>query len=625
MKNEKWYSFKEKVLYKLDRFYSRGTISLVFSLFLFATVAVFFIGFIISIFHESDLPFTRLVWISFMQTLDPGNLSWEQGTTFYMVMMTTSTLVGIFITSILISILSTGFIKRLELLEEGKSRVIEKNHTLILGWNNNVPVMISELIEKVGNKKQVIIILTRLPIKELKDKVFEYRDDFLKTRIIFRSGNIEDENALRKCSVKKAKSIIIAERDDFMTIKTVFALSSILEEDRHKDLTISTVIYDKKNIHALNSISDRLPFQAIHLKDMMTKIIAQSSVVTGLSHVYGELFDYDAQEIYFYSSEKVVGRTFLDAMKIVKDSCVIGIVKGDRPILNPEWDYIVKESDELIVISENQTSTIITNKVGEADEEAIVSTKRKSSLMKRNVLVVGYNNKTIGVIKEILKYSLKESRFLVLVDNANVKRDLLASFKDIVDFDIICEVVDLASKGTYDNIYNDEFTSIILQSKDEIKEQDQHNADYKTIIALIHIRNIQEVSGKHIPIIIEIQEARNINAIQHVKADDFVVSELIASKMLAQICESKKSLYVFNELLDSNNNEIYLKPVTDYIDIKKEVNFFTLIEAGARVNEVVIGYKKSVLRGKEGVKLNPPEAQMIKFTNEDYLIVLSED
>lgn len=254
MKNEKWYSFKEKVLYKLDRFYSRGTISLVFSLFLFATVAVFFIGFIISIFHESDLPFTRLVWISFMQTLDPGNLSWEQGTTFYMVMMTTSTLVGIFITSILISILSTGFIKRLELLEEGKSRVIEKNHTLILGWNNNVPVMISELIEKVGNKKQVIIILTRLPIKELKDKVFEYRDDFLKTRIIFRSGNIEDENALRKCSVKKAKSIIIAERDDFMTIKTVFALSSILEEDRHKDLTISTVIYDKKNIHALNSI-----------------------------------------------------------------------------------------------------------------------------------------------------------------------------------------------------------------------------------------------------------------------------------------------------------------------------------------------------------------------------------
>ena len=48
------------------------------------------------------------------------------------------TIGGIFIVSLLISVLSNGLQTKLEDLRKGRSFVVEENHTLILGWSSRI-------------------------------------------------------------------------------------------------------------------------------------------------------------------------------------------------------------------------------------------------------------------------------------------------------------------------------------------------------------------------------------------------------------------------------------------------------------------------------------------------------
>ena len=56
-------------------------------------------------------------------------------------------LTGIFITSILIGLLSSTFQNKFNKLQEGTSEVVEKNHTIIIGWTGQTITILRELIE----------------------------------------------------------------------------------------------------------------------------------------------------------------------------------------------------------------------------------------------------------------------------------------------------------------------------------------------------------------------------------------------------------------------------------------------------------------------------------------------
>ena len=54
---------------------------------------------------------------------------------------------GIFVVSTLVGLLVTGMNQRLELLRKGRSLVVETDHTVILGWSDQVYTVVSELVE----------------------------------------------------------------------------------------------------------------------------------------------------------------------------------------------------------------------------------------------------------------------------------------------------------------------------------------------------------------------------------------------------------------------------------------------------------------------------------------------
>ena len=116
--------------------------------------------------------------------------------------------------------------------------------------------------------------------------------------------------------------------------------------------------------------------------------------------------------------------------------------------------------------------------------------------------------------------------------------------------------------------------------------------DTRTLVTLLHLRKIAEAAGAHINVVSEMIDVRNRELAEVTRADDFVVSNKLVSLMLAQASENENLAAIFDDLLDEEGSEIYMRPAGDYVALDRPVNFYTVVEAARRRGEVAIGYAR---------------------------------
>jgi len=110
-----------------------------------------------------------------------------------------------------------------------------------------------------------------------------------------------------------------------------------------------------------------------------------------------------------------------------------------------------------------------------------------------------------------------------------------------------------------------------------------------------------------------------------------VVSNRLVSLMLAQASENEYLSAIFDDLLDEDGSEIYMRPVGDYVDLDLPVSFYTIADAARRRGETAIGYRRRRPddaddgRNMGGVVVNPPKSERLSYEPEDRVIVLAED
>ncbi len=204
-------SFKDKLSYNTDKLLSKGTGVLVLILASITAVVVVTMGLLM---FTVDKGYAQSaggsLWSTFMYAIDAGTLAGYTTTVSGIVILAVTTLCGIFITSMLIGILNSGLEAKLDSLRRGTSRVIEQNHTVIVGFNENIFTIIKELIIANENAKKPVIVVLGNEEKSQMEEVFAGRiADTKNTSVIFRSGAPADITLLRRCSVETAKSVII--------------------------------------------------------------------------------------------------------------------------------------------------------------------------------------------------------------------------------------------------------------------------------------------------------------------------------------------------------------------------------------------------------------------------------
>ena len=102
---------------------------------------------------------------------------------------------------------------------------------------------------------------------------------------------------------------------------------------------------------------------------------------------------------------------------------------------------------------------------------------------------------------------------------------------------------------------------IILLSDRKKKEED---ADTETMLRIIRLRDIRKKYDLKYTVTAEIRSENNRKLILSESSEDFVVATDLSSMMLAQITEDTRRVGIFNDILDEEGSEIYLKPSTDF-------------------------------------------------------------
>ena len=143
-------SFVDLLRYRFDNFMSHGSIALIIGLGLISLLMIVGAAGLITLFGfypegKTELPFLEVIWQSMMRSLDPGTMGHDSGWGFRLVMFGV-TLGGIFVFSTLIGLLTNTMHSQIEYLRRGRSRVMEKDHTVILGWSPAVFTIIHELM-----------------------------------------------------------------------------------------------------------------------------------------------------------------------------------------------------------------------------------------------------------------------------------------------------------------------------------------------------------------------------------------------------------------------------------------------------------------------------------------------
>ena len=159
--------------------------------------------------------------------------------------------------------------------------------------------------------------------------------------------------------------------------------------------------------------------------------------------------------------------------------------------------------------------------------------------------------------------------------------------------------------------------------------RDIQEADAETIMILIHLRDIAEKNNLKFSISSEIIDVRNMELARVAKVNDFIISDQLTSLMMTQLSENKLINKVFEDFLNETGSEIYFKKAKNYVKLNEELNFYTVIEAASNKGEVAIGYKIYAEENMDdknfGIYLNPLKTNNISFSEEDCIIVISED
>jgi hypothetical protein len=167
---------------------------------------------------------------------------------------------------------------------------------------------------------------------------------------------------------------------------------------------------------------------------------------------------------------------------------------------------------------------------------------------------------------------------------------------------------------------------ILLAYSDALEPQE---ADARTLITLLHLRDIGDRTEHHFSIVSEMMDSRNTDLAQAARADDFIVSDRLVSLILSHISENKTMGSVFATLFDPAGSEIYLRDADHYVALNEPLNFYPVVEAARRRGEVALGYRIHEHAGDParqfGVVLNPRKSSSITFRQQDKIVVLAEE
>jgi hypothetical protein len=290
-------------------------------------------------------------------------------------------------------------------------------------------------------------------------------------------------------------------------------------------------------------------------------------------------------------------------------------------------DAVYERGDQVIAITEDDDTLVLSRDSGGGlPEPSALSNRERLPPAPERILVLGWNGKAQAIIEELDNYVAPGSETIVICRQDGVRDTLVNTAKRMKRQKVRFADGDITHAATLAAVKAASFEHVILLSYSDLPIQE---ADAKTLITLLHLRNLADSAGTRLSIVSEMMDIRNRALAQIARADDFIVSDKLVSLMMSQLSENKHLEKVFKVLFSSEGSEIYIRPMTDYVKLGTTVDFYTVLEAAAQRGETAIGYRIMKYADDKsrgfGVNVNPKKSEKHAFTEHDKIVVLAED
>jgi len=538
----------------------------------------------------------------------------------------------------LIGIVSSSIENVMLSFKKGKTFVVEKDHMIILGWNDQIFSIIKELEIAHENTKQICIVIMSSQETEIMRDEIENRVSLKNLDIVYRSGNILDIEDLKKIGIKDSKSIIvladILDRDA-QAIKIVLTINKLTPGDFEFKTDFSVVVgmEDEENIQLLKQISQNtITIFNIHL--LQSRIIAQCCRQTGLSLVYNDLLDFDGEEIYFLKVNTAnnpkhrifLEKSFQDISYMLNDAILIGVFTNNECVIQPDKKYLFKDGDELILIQHDDDEPEIIEDLIYHEHLVCLSENLDETL--KNILLINWNEDAPYILQDLNIYLKAESNVDVIINSERLSGLDINKLKEKIKLLGKFIQEDNLSQQVLSNLNLAQYDSIVLLSDNIIPDIVLSNAsDAKSIITLLQLRIVLDNLNKSdIPIISQIQNPTSRDLMENEASYDVIVSNKLVGNYTCQLAENSKLELVFDEILQPDGSEFYMRDIRKYIKLNEKINFYTLCKSAGKRNEIVIGYKIKAEESltNHGIYINPLKSEELVFHEGDQMIVLSE-
>ncbi len=318
--------------------------------------------------NERD-SFGMLVWKSLMHSLDAGTLGGDPPDWPFLMIMLVVTIGGIFVVSALIGVLNQGFGDLLEGLRRGKSVVVERGHTVILGWEPKIFTLLTELAEANRNQRNAcVVVLADRDKVEMDAEIANALDDS-KLRVVTRRGNAMSLEDLALVALPASKAVIVLapshhpdgsevtpNESDAMVLKTLLAIAKVNED---RSLHVVAEIRDPRTEPVARMVVGEKA-ALIQAGPLVSRLLVQTGRQSGLSVVYTELLDFAGVEIYITDQPGLLGRTFREAVADYDTSSLIGVHTGTGEMLvPPPFERRFETGDRAVIISEDDDRIVI--------------------------------------------------------------------------------------------------------------------------------------------------------------------------------------------------------------------------------------------------------------------------
>ncbi len=526
-----------------------------------------------------------------------------------------------------------------------KKVAVKGKYFIVLGWTDQVYTILFELIQAYSSEKPLTIsLLADQPVGNMENSIKERMKIPAKVKLIFQQGKPQELFDLQLMEPALATSILLLPENDqsaeIANIQTIMALGNPVFHQFDVSPNIIAELNDGAHIKLARIIGGKSAI-LIYTKDIMVRILAQTSRNKGLHTVYEELLAFDGAEIYFKKFPQLTGMKFGDIWPHFSKATLIGLRKNnlrwsqqdheafnrhhDRQIvLLPPPDYEIQEDDKLIFIGEDFKS-IAFHPQDFALQENLMLSEQIMLVQPETTLVLGWNRFAHRLLKELDNYLPANSTIKILVTELPAEEELKQAQEELLKSSVQFEEMDFSRREVLTEIRFQEVDQVIILSDTDHFSKEE--ADIKTLMVLTHVRDLIQVKGASCNLVAEMNQQKMKDLATQNKPNDFILSKELISRMMVQLAINPELKEVYEELFDAYGSEIQLPLATEYLPPLQKVTYMEVCHRVYQRNRMLLGYRIAAdvndLDRNFGIVINPPKSSVTIFQDQDQLIVLT--